>query len=138
MSEYKRFCKALKLEDDSQLIEEYKKVHSPEEGWPEITQGMREVGITESSNGLEVTFDTIFELATQCRFSNCTHIHEKGCAIIEAIEFGEIDEDSYDSYIRLEREKQFFESSAQDKKKKDKNLGKLIKSAKNVKRHNKY
>ncbi len=100
--------------------------------------GMREVGITESSNGLEVTFETIFELATQCRFSDCTHIHEKGCAIIEAIEFGEIDEDSYDSYIRLEREKQFFESSAQDKKKKDKNLGKLIKSAKNVKRHNKY
>ncbi|MDG1529087.1 MAG: ribosome small subunit-dependent GTPase A [Polaribacter sp.] len=100
--------------------------------------GMREVGITESSNGLEVTFETIFELATQCRFSDCTHIHEKGCAIVEAIEFGEIDEDSYDNYIRLEKEKQFFESSAQDKKKKDKNLGKLIKSAKNVKRHNKY
>ena len=45
--EYKRYCKALKLEDDSQLIEEYKKVHRPEEIWPEITQGMREVGITD-------------------------------------------------------------------------------------------
>ena len=100
--------------------------------------GMREVGITESENALNTTFETIFELATQCRFSDCTHIHEKGCAILEAIEFGEIDEDSYDNYIRLEREKQFFESSVQDKKKKDKNLGKLIKSAKNIKRHNKY
>ena len=100
--------------------------------------GMREVGITESADGLNTTFETIFELATQCRFSDCTHIHEKGCAILEAIELGEIDEGSYNNYIRLEREQQFFESSAQDKKKKDKNLGKLIKSAKNIKRHNKY
>ena len=100
--------------------------------------GMREVGITDSTDGLNTTFEAIVELATECRFSDCTHIHEKGCAILEAIELGEIDEGSYDNYIRLEREQQFFESSAQDKKKKDKNLGKLIKSAKNIKRHNKY
>jgi L-rhamnose mutarotase len=64
MSEYKRFCKALKLEDDSQLIEEYKKVHSPEEGWPEITQGMREVGIIDMEiyilgNQLFMIMDTV-------------------------------------------------------------------------------
>jgi len=100
--------------------------------------GMREVGITDSTDGLNTTFEAIVELATGCRFSDCTHIHEKGCAILEAIELGEIDEGSYNNYIRLEREQQFFESSAQDKKKKDKNLGKLIKSAKNIKRHNKY
>lgn len=47
MKEYKRYCKALKLEDNSQLIEEYKKVHAPEAVWPEITQGMREVGIVD-------------------------------------------------------------------------------------------
>ncbi|MDX1285500.1 MAG: L-rhamnose mutarotase, partial [Draconibacterium sp.] len=45
--EYKRFCKALKLEDDPQLIEEYKKVHAPGNAWPEITHGMREVGIID-------------------------------------------------------------------------------------------
>ena len=45
--EYKRYCKALKLEDDAQLIEEYKKVHAPGAAWPEITQGMREVGIVD-------------------------------------------------------------------------------------------
>ena len=43
--EYKRFCKALKLEDDPQLIEKYKAVHAPGAVWPEITKGMREVGI---------------------------------------------------------------------------------------------
>lgn len=47
MPKYKRYCKALKLEDNPELIEEYKRVHRPEEGWPEITQGMREVGIMD-------------------------------------------------------------------------------------------
>lgn len=45
--EYKRYCKALKLEDDPELIEAYKKVHAPGAAWPEITQGMREVGIVD-------------------------------------------------------------------------------------------
>lgn len=45
--EFKRYCKALKLEDDPQLIEEYKKVHAPGAAWPEITQGMRDVGIID-------------------------------------------------------------------------------------------
>jgi L-rhamnose mutarotase len=47
MTQYKRFCKTLKLEDDPQLIEEYKRVHAPGAVWPEITQGMKEVGIVD-------------------------------------------------------------------------------------------
>lgn len=47
MKNYKRYCKALKLEDNSRLIEEYKKVHAPGAAWPEITQGMKEVGIID-------------------------------------------------------------------------------------------
>lgn len=47
MAHYKRFCKTLKLEDDSKLIEEYKKVHAPGAVWPEITRGMKEVGIID-------------------------------------------------------------------------------------------
>lgn len=43
----KRYCKTLSLKDDKQLIEDYKKVHAPGAAWPEITQGMREVGITD-------------------------------------------------------------------------------------------
>jgi L-rhamnose mutarotase len=43
----KRYCKTLSLKDDAQLIEDYKKVHAPGAAWPEITQGMREVGITD-------------------------------------------------------------------------------------------
>jgi len=44
---YKRFCKTLKLEDDPQLIEAYKQAHAPGAAWPEITQGMRDVGILD-------------------------------------------------------------------------------------------
>ena len=45
--EYKRYCKTLQLEDDPKLIEAYKEIHAPGAGWPEITQGMREVGIVD-------------------------------------------------------------------------------------------
>jgi L-rhamnose mutarotase len=44
---YKRYCKTLSLKDDAQLIEDYKKVHAPGAAWPEITQGMRDVGIVD-------------------------------------------------------------------------------------------
>jgi L-rhamnose mutarotase len=44
---YKRYCKTLTLEDNPQLIEEYKKVHAPGAGWPEISRGMIEVGILD-------------------------------------------------------------------------------------------
>jgi len=44
---YKRYCKTLVLEDNPQLIEEYKKVHLPGNTWPEITLGMIEVGILD-------------------------------------------------------------------------------------------
>ena len=47
LSVFKRYCKTLSLKDDTQLIEDYKKVHAPGAAWPEITQGMREVGITD-------------------------------------------------------------------------------------------
>jgi L-rhamnose mutarotase len=47
MNEFKRYCKALKLEEDPALIEEYKKVHAPGVVWPEITRGMKEVGIID-------------------------------------------------------------------------------------------
>ncbi|MBW8326883.1 MAG: L-rhamnose mutarotase [Prolixibacteraceae bacterium] len=45
--EYKRYCKTLSLKDDAQLIEDYKKVHAPNSAWPEITQGMKDVGIID-------------------------------------------------------------------------------------------
>jgi L-rhamnose mutarotase len=64
MPEYKRFCKTLELKNDSELMEEYRKVHSPQEFWTEITKGMREVGIVDmeiylSGTRLFMIMDTI-------------------------------------------------------------------------------
>jgi len=52
---FKRFCKTLSLKEDAQLIEAYKKVHAPGAAWPEITNGMREVGILDMEIYLQGT-----------------------------------------------------------------------------------
>lgn len=88
--------------------------------------GMREVGITDSGVGFETTFSAISELSDQCRFKDCTHTSEVGCAVIQAVTNGEIDEDSYQNFLRLEREKEHFESTVAERRKKDKAFGKMV------------
>ncbi len=100
--------------------------------------GMREVGMTDASSGLELTFESILEYANGCRFNDCTHMNEKGCAILEAVENGDIDEASYDNFIKMEKERMHFESDAQERKKKDKDLGKVIKEFKKQRRDLKF
>lgn len=92
--------------------------------------GMREVGIADSASGLEITFDTIIGLSTQCRFKDCTHTNETGCAVLEAVENGQIDKASYQNYLKMEREKAHFETSIAEKRKKDKEFGKIMKNYK--------
>lgn len=89
--------------------------------------GMREVGITDQSGGLETTFDRIIGLTENCKYSDCTHTSESGCAVLAALESGEIDEGSYHNYMRLQREKEHYESTVAEKRKKDKEFGKMIK-----------
>ncbi|MBI9069220.1 MAG: ribosome small subunit-dependent GTPase A [Salinivirgaceae bacterium] len=100
--------------------------------------GMREVGIADTNKGLEMTFDTIFEYAKNCRFKKCTHLHESGCAVISAVENGEIDEDSYENFRKMEKEKMHFESDIQERKKKDKDFGKMVKNFKKQRKEGKY
>ncbi len=95
--------------------------------------GMREVGIADISNGLEITYDEITKLSQNCKFKDCSHIHEKGCAIIEAVNNGIIDKASYDNYLKMEREKKHFVSSVAEKRQKDKDFGKMYKNFKNNK-----
>lgn len=100
--------------------------------------GMREVGITDLGEGLEATFESIIAYAENCRYKDCTHMHEFGCAIIQAVNDGEIDEGAYDNFRKMEKERMHFESNALDRKKKDKDLGKLIKQVKKQRKNNKY
>lgn len=100
--------------------------------------GMREVGIADVSGGLEMTFNEINTLAEDCRFKDCSHQTEKGCAVLEALENGELDKASYENYLRLEREKEHFESTVAEKRKKDKEFGKMVKGIKKNRKLNKY
>jgi ribosome biogenesis GTPase len=92
--------------------------------------GMKEVGIADSTDGLEITFDKIVSLSQNCRFKDCTHTSETGCSVLEAIEKGEIDKAFYENYMKIEREKSHFESTVEERRKKDKIFGKMVKSYK--------
>lgn len=92
--------------------------------------GMREVGIADSEGGLETTFDMIVTLSRLCKFKNCTHTSETGCSVIEAVEKGEMDRASYENYLRMEREKAFFESTVAERRRKEKIFGKILKNYK--------
>jgi len=100
--------------------------------------GMREVGITDTSNGLETTFDKIISLSENCRFKDCTHTNEIGCSVLEAVKNGEIEKNSYENFLKLEREKAHFESTVAEKRNKDKEFGKMQKKYKKDMSKNKY
>ncbi|MHC1705270.1 MAG: ribosome small subunit-dependent GTPase A [Tenuifilaceae bacterium] len=100
--------------------------------------GMKEVGIADTSDGLEVTFDEIIQISRNCRFPDCTHTQEKGCAVIAAVEDGTIDAAFYENYHKMEREKNRFITSIADKRKKDKEFGKLCKEVMKYKKKNKF
>ncbi|MBK7712893.1 MAG: ribosome small subunit-dependent GTPase A [Bacteroidales bacterium] len=89
--------------------------------------GMREVGIADSDKGLEITFDKIMSLSQNCRFKDCTHTNEKGCSVLEAVGKGELDEASYENYLKMEREKTHFESTVAERRKKERIFGKIMK-----------
>jgi ribosome biogenesis GTPase len=92
--------------------------------------GMREVGIADAVKGLEITFDAIYQHAPKCRFKDCTHAYEAGCAVIEAVHQGEIDHASYRNWLRMDREKAHYESSVAERRKKEKEFGKIMKNYK--------
>lgn len=96
------------------------------------TPGMRELGLLGASDGLDDSFTDISELAQNCRFADCTHSQEPGCAVVAAIENNELDAARYESYLKLKRENEYYDMSYVDKRKKDKAFGKHIK---NVMKH---
>ena len=69
--------------------------------------GMREVGLWGGEEDLEASFSEIEALANGCRFSDCRHGSEPGCAVREALENGSLDEDRYGSWRKLQRELAF-------------------------------
>jgi ribosome biogenesis GTPase / thiamine phosphate phosphatase len=100
--------------------------------------GMREIGIADASDGLETTFNIIIQFSKNCKFTDCTHINEKGCAVLVAVENNIIDKDTYKNYLKMEREKIHFQSSIYEKRKKDKQFGKMCNEVMKYKKQTKY
>jgi ribosome biogenesis GTPase len=73
-------------------------------GWVIDTPGMRTVHVTEASHGLEVLFAEITELAPLCRFRDCTHAHEPGCAVQGAVSNGTVDPERLTRWRKLSEE----------------------------------
>ena len=71
------------------------------------TPGMREIGVFGADEGVQAIFADIDEWATQCRFSDCSHHREPGCAIKAAISSGDLDEARWQSYEKLQKELAF-------------------------------
>ncbi|MCW8945243.1 MAG: ribosome small subunit-dependent GTPase A, partial [Sedimenticola sp.] len=92
------------------------------------TPGMRELGNMSVDTGIDETFSEIIVLSHSCKFNNCSHTNEKGCAILAALNKGELSEQRYKNYLKMKSEAAFNEMSYSDKRKKDKDFGKLIKS----------
>jgi ribosome biogenesis GTPase len=73
-------------------------------GWVIDTPGMRSLHMSDAASGLATLFAEISELAPHCRFNNCTHEHEPGCAVREAVASGKLDAERLERWRKLDAE----------------------------------
>jgi ribosome biogenesis GTPase / thiamine phosphate phosphatase len=103
------------------------------------TPGMREFGMTSDGNASEEElFPAIQEVAVNCRYSDCRHLNETGCAVIEAVQTGELSTEVYDSYLKLIKEQRRFEIRIEDKKRLHKQFGKMSREANEYRKKYKF
>lgn len=83
----------------------------PDGGMVIDTPGMRELGMWDSDDGIEHAFADIEELSQMCHFRNCTHTNEPSCAILKALNAGELSIERWHSYQKLKAENAYAEDS---------------------------
>jgi ribosome biogenesis GTPase len=94
------------------------------------TPGMRELGVAGGSDDVDSGLGGLSALAARCRYADCTHLSEPGCAVLEALARGELSRERYDNYLKLRREAEFFELSSLERRRKDKAFGRFLKNVK--------
>ncbi|WP_455591383.1 ribosome small subunit-dependent GTPase A [Bacteroides sp.] len=90
------------------------------------TPGVREFGLTIDNPDSLAEMLEISDYAEACRFSDCKHIDEPGCAVLEAVDSGLLDHKVYESFLKLRREAWHFSVSEHEKRKKDKSFSRLV------------
>ncbi len=98
------------------------------------TPGMRELGNISVEKGLDETFPDIVDLSTECKFNDCMHTHKNGCAVLLAIDTGELSEKRHQNYLKMKKEEAFNEMSYIDKRRKGKKFSKFCKEVINHKK----
>ena len=93
------------------------------------TPGMRELQLSDCEQGVHATFSEITDLAEKCRFGDCSHISEPGCAVLKAVESGELEERRLVSFQKLMREQAINGASVAEQRAKDKAFGKMVHGA---------
>lgn len=76
------------------------------------TPGMRELGMWDITNGLDDAFSDVKQYLGRCRFSDCTHRNEPGCAVLEAIRCGELPRSRWENYVALKKEAEYADDAA--------------------------
>jgi ribosome biogenesis GTPase len=75
------------------------------------TPGVREVGMTEDDEGVREIFSDLDHLTLGCKFSNCTHQSEPGCAVLNAVADGNLADDRIKSWKKMQREQRYQEAA---------------------------
>lgn len=97
-------------------------------GWLIDTPGMRSLPLNDSATGIAQVFADLEDLAVSCRFSDCAHASEPGCAVQAAIAAGDLDEDRLTRWQKLEREDRHNSQTIAEARARDKRFGKKIRS----------
>ena len=88
--------------------------------------GMRELGLLGVGEKIDEGFADIQKLTKECRFADCTHSNEPGCAIRKAIEQGKLNTGHFENYMKLKKESDFHDLSYAEKRQKDRAFCKLV------------
>lgn len=94
------------------------------------TPGMRELQMVDCGEGIQATFADIEQLATQCRFHDCQHLNEPGCAVRQAVDDGRLEQRRLDNYHKLLAEQVRNSESLAERRQHDRALGRFYKQAK--------
>lgn len=105
-------------------------------GWLIDTPGMRGLGVAEVAYGIDATFPEISERAAMCKFRDCAHETEPGCAVQAAIAAGEIDPDRLRRFNKLKRENAQATETIAQARDRNRRFGKMVKNAMQTKHKN--
>jgi len=98
-------------------------------GWLIDTPGMRELRLTDATEGIAATFDDLDALALTCRFTNCTHESEPGCAISAALDAGSIGPERLQRWRKLMEEDRHNNETLHEARVRNRSFGKTVKAA---------